>query len=124
MGKDLDPASFPYTLPEDYGEINSACEECPGVYYVSASAPRGAYLLPREYYIVVENAAAISAPARAYGVKLNQEPTLYLYDLGNPTSGHYIVRYEIARYHVRQKDGDGGEDLLEISRYAAEYHPE
>ena len=73
-----DPNELPTALKEAFEEIKLAEQVCPGVYYVSAR--RGEEdPAAREYYVVFEDAPAISSQARAYGEQLPDWPDMRLY---------------------------------------------
>ena len=125
FNKKYSPSNFPYKLPEHFGEIKVALEECPGVYYVSVSNGNNILGIPEEFYIVIEGTSVISRDALTYGMRIAQSPTLYAYNLDMPDSGHYIVEYELTRYKIRNNiPVEKDKSLLTISRYAMEYHPD
>ena len=78
---DLPLEELPFDLTDELGEIAFAELLCPGVYQVGAKSPTktdGAHPV-QEYYIVTDEAQAISVQARVYRERSPQHPTLTLY---------------------------------------------
>ena len=113
-------------LPVDVselGELKSAKQECPGVYYLRMKAEDSLGLLPREYYLVLEN-APISEEARNYGKPLQNGQGL-VFGLGQEKSGDKVIEYEIYRYKVSHHLSlPEGENLHGCAVYGAEIYPE
>ena len=113
-------------LPVDVnelGELTSAKQECPGVYYLAMKAEDPLGLLPREYYLVLES-APISSEARSYG-KPFQDGQGLLFALGEDNSGDKIIEFEIFRYRVSHHlPLPKGESLHGCAVYGAERYPE
>lgn len=122
---DLFDTACSLDLPEDLGEIVSISEECPKVYYVATQDEEQHTLIAKEYYIVCEDTPVISRKAKQYGMAIGDELKYYVYDLGEPHSGHAIIHYEISRYRLQQGQPlIEDESLLSIARHAMELHPE
>lgn len=116
---------LPFDLTTELGAVAAAEEISPGVYRISTNKTetRCAY---SEYYVVTQNAQAISDKARAYGKVFTEKPGLYVYDLGVPESGWYIVSFEILRHQkkhhlpvLEQQDS-----MYAAAIYGMEEHPE
>ena len=114
------------SLPVDVselGELQSAEQECPGVYYLVMKAEDRFGMLPKEYYLVLED-APISSEARSYGKPFQNGQGL-IYAVGEEQSGDKIVEYEIYRYRVfHHLPLPEGESLHGRAVYGAEIYPE
>ena len=89
-------------------------ELCPGVYYVSAA--------DGEFYVVNQDAPAISTAAKEYG---GAHGEILLYPLNKPDSGWMVVRYEVCKYLARRELPPlEGVTLYEAALFGAECHPE
>jgi hypothetical protein len=122
-GKNEDQTSLPWDLSDDLGEIYSAEEECPGVWYVSVEMEGS--IVGAEYYIIEPNAPCLSAEARKYGEPLPHHPELLAIELLDPTAGRYVVKYEMLRYlTMKNLPLPEDESLLEIAVYGMELNPE
>lgn len=118
-----DPNELPTALKEAFEEIKLAEQVCPGVYYVSAR--RGEEdPAAREYYVVFEDAPAISSQARAYGEQLPDWPDMRLYSFDQENSGYGIIEYEICRYQLKNSlPTQGDASLHSIAIYHMEQYP-
>ena len=107
----------------ELGELQSAKQECPGVYYFVMKPEDQFGLFSKEYYLVLEN-APISSEARRYGKPFQNDQCL-LFALGEDNSGDKIVEYEIYRYRVANHlPLPEGESLHGCAVYGAEIYPE
>ena len=95
---------LPFRLGDELdglGRVIRIEQEGPGVYYVAAKDPAGAFRLPGEYYVVRRDSPAIPREAKTYGVPLPQYPMLLSYALDEADNGHRIVRYELYKYRLQ-----------------------
>lgn len=101
----------------EIGQIHQVDELCPGVYLLSAKSDEE--LLIRDYYIVTDK-SVVPKSAKSYGRKLS---SLWIFPLDNDAGGHWIIRFEVARYrtmHHLPLD----EPLRTTAIFAAQMHPE
>ena len=104
-------------LEEEIGSICESDQLCPGVYLLSAKYDDE--LLPRDYYVAMKD-AIISQKAKSYGRKA---AGFLLYSLDDEASGHWIIKYEVARYRT-QNHLPLDEPLRTTALFAAQIHPE
>ena len=81
---------LPFRLGDELdglGRVIRIEQEGPGVYYVAAKDPAGAFRLPGEYYVVRRDSPAIPREAKTYGVPLPQYPMLLSYALDEAAGG-------------------------------------
>ncbi len=64
-------------------------------YYIATNNKIDYQLFDNEYYVVTAEAAMISPSARAYGEQMGTSPVLLVYNLGETSSGKYIIEYKI-----------------------------
>jgi hypothetical protein len=124
---DLPLEELPFDLTDELGEIAFAELLCPGVYQVGAKSPTktdGAHPV-QEYYIVTDEAQAISVQARVYGERSPQHPTLTLYPHEREKNGWMVIDYEVQRY--LNKNGlplPKWGDLHGVALFGTEKYPE
>lgn len=102
---------LPFRLGDELdglGRVIRIEQEGPGVYYVAAKDPAGAFRLPGEYYVVRRDSPAIPREAKTYGVPLPQYPMLLSYALDEADNGHRIVRYELYKYRLQHGPAPAG----------------
>lgn len=107
---------------EHFGEIYDAEQRCPGVYYLSTRKGR---LIAPEYFIVMDDAPAISQEARRYGFTIPDLPGLCLFAYTGQNDGWKVIEYETNVYrfsHGLSPEGIG--DLHEIAFWGMEDYPE
>ncbi len=113
---------LPFRLDEDeWGKLEMAAEECPGVYYVCLSHEAAPV---QELYVVTQDAtpAIISQEVVDHGV---QTGGVWVFDYQGCDSVYNLVEYEITRYRVKQglPPEKGHDNLYSISVYAGEFFP-
>jgi len=120
--KKVSPGELPFDCSAELGEILSAERKSPGVYHLGTAKGDDS----REFYVVTEDAPAISAKARSYGQVLNNHRELRVYVLCEPSSGWHIIDFEVCRYQMlRRLSGAENSDFLYVSAiYGAEEHPD
>jgi len=102
--------SLPFRLREEvWGEIKTAEEEGPGVFYIATQ--REEDLLCRELYAVTSSAIpdVISEEVIGYGKDCED---VFLFEYGVEGSGWDLVKYELLRYRVRHHLPLGVDDSL------------
>lgn len=119
---------LPFRLGDELdglGRVIRIEQEGPGVYYVAAKDPAGAFRLPGEYYVVRRDSPAIPREAKTYGVPLPQYPMLLCYALDEADNGHRIVRYELYKYRLQHGLPLPEQSALhDTAVYGMELHPE
>lgn len=119
---------LPFRLGDELdglGRVIRIEQEGPGVYYVAAKDPAGAFRLPGEYYVVRRDSPAIPREAKTYGVPLPQYPMLLSYALDEADNGHRIVRYELYKYRLQHGLPLPEQSALhDTAVYGMELHPE
>lgn len=105
------------------GIIQSAEQECPGVWLISV-APEDNVEFCVEYYAVWENTPAISKEAKRYGQRLDSHPGILLFPLYVEGGDWKVIEYELQKY--RMKNGlpsSENKSLLETAWEGMEVHP-
>ncbi len=82
----IDPETLPFQIEDEIGEIQSANQPYPGVYYVAAKKDE-ADSLAVEYYIASKDTQVISQTVKKYGKAIPDHPELLIYPLTNDRSG-------------------------------------
>ena len=112
-----------YDLADDLGEIITAEQIVPGVFYAVAAEEDTA--LRCEYYVVESSCAVLSKDAKAYGHRLEHHPDYLRYRLDTPEEGRMVVEYELDQYLARHGLPPlDGTSLPELSSFGREYNPE
>lgn len=113
-------------LEDRYGTIRFAELVCPGVYYISAVIDETRPYVDSEYYVVMESSPVISSAAHTYGTPLPAYPQALLYSIDDYfDKGRHIVKYEIDKYLLEQREPlPKGETLLEDRVRGMEVCPE
>lgn len=84
-----------------YGCIRYAMLECPGVYYIQTGSTSGRPLCGAEYFAVTDGFPAISEKIQSYGIPLQTNPHILLYDCEDYfNQGKAILEYEVHKYLV------------------------
>lgn len=110
----LETLPFYADWPEDdWGEITRAESVCPGVYYLNTRQEGLPY--GREFYAVLEDAAAISREARAYGAPLSEDSGVRLFEAGTTDGGWEIAEYELEKYRLAH----GGQPQVNFTLHGA-----
>ena len=107
----------------ELGIIQSAEQECPGVWLVSV-APENNAGIRVEYYVVRENTPAISKEAKKYGQRLDSHPEILLFPLYGESGGWKAIEYELQKNQI--KNGlplPEDKSLLETAWEGMEVHP-
>ncbi len=116
---------LPFDVPDELGEVVDFHNECPGVYYIALNNEDECSTFASEYYVVTHEATMISPAARAYGEQFDESPFLLFYDLGDVSSGKYIIDYEILRYKIQNKFPlPEDRTIHEIAVLGKEVHPD
>lgn len=105
------------------GIIQSAEQECPGVWLISA-VPEDSIGSCVEYYVVWENTPAISKEAKRYGQRLVDHPEILFFPLYGENGAWKAIEYELQK--CRMKSGlpsPESKSLLETAWEGMEAHP-
>lgn len=122
MSKQQGSFQPPFQLAEEWGEIKSLREECPGVYYLATASDLST--ICREFYAVMPDAipSIISEEAASYG---RQAGNVLLFEYEVENSGWHLVAFEITRYRVKQGlPLDRFDSLYCEAIFAAERYPQ
>lgn len=82
------------------GIIQSAEQECPGVWLISA-APEDSVGLCVEYYVVWETTPAISKEAKRYGQRLVGHSEILFFPLYGENGAWKVIEYELQKYRMK-----------------------
>jgi len=104
-------------LEDILGPIQAQDELCPGVYLLSAQSDEEIFI--SDYFVVREN-SIITQTAKSYGRKVSG---LWLYSLADDTSGQWIIKYEVARYRLKNHL-PLDEPFRATALFAAQSHPD
>ena len=116
--KDTSLSDYLPTLEEEVGEIITAEEYSPSVYYIEALSEEDVLL---EYYVVLDT-APLAAKVQAYGKKMDG---LRLFAQGELASGWHIVQYEVSKYNIAVKGSPLPEEIFrDMTLHAMELYPE
>ena len=86
------------TVDNTYGNICSAEELGPGVYYIATSTAANCNFT-NEYLVVMASSPAISSEAHKYGKLLPESPPVYIYSHNDYyDKGRHVVYYELHKY--------------------------
>jgi len=118
---------LPFDLSKEIGKITRARLESPGVYLVITCTEQkdpNLELVDSEYYIVTEDAPAISKEAKAYGKTFPDHPGLWVFEYDNEEDGSSIIGFEVCRYQRLQHLPENGDSLHTHAIYSMELYPE
>lgn len=124
----IPPDQLPFDLTAELGPVVAADEVSPGVCSIAAGTEE-TRLYP-EYYVVTQDAPAISNKARTYGWEPAGKSGLHIYEQFKPGSGWHIISFEILRYQIRHHipvenpQENPQETLFDIALYGMEEHPD
>ena len=119
---EINPAELPWEIDLTMGEVKTAEIRCPGVFYVGLYAP---FEAETEFYIIDNNAEAISDTAKVYGHQIEDLPDCLIYPFESEHKGRRIIDYEIQRYYMKHSFPEAdSRELRESAAYGMELCPE